>query len=208
MANPRFDPGSSTWAKGSTVTSDSELHRRFGANASEVFLPAIVKQALVKESATKKKMRHLECTFCLGGDTTKAIDVALSSAKLKPPDSTPTPHDLVLFIDSGGELPLEDKESLATQPESVTLPPQMSQSQDTHTPTQSTFVPSQMSQVRRVSTDGGGNSETSITAHGTDWHKDNDATPCNVNGRHANLAWSVRDEHRTFILSALTDCKA
>ena len=114
MANPRFDPGSSTWAKGSTVASDSELHRRFGANASKVFLQAIVRQALVKESATKKKMRYLQCTFYLSGDTTKAIDVALSSAKLKPPDGAPTPHDLVLFIDSGGKLPSEDEDSLAT----------------------------------------------------------------------------------------------
>ena len=102
MADSRFKVGATVWAKGSVVTNESELHRRYGSNAGKTHLPGIVLEGYIKPSSKGRQMKYVKATFYYGGTATKIADISISSSRSSPPDSANIPTDLAEFIKAGG----------------------------------------------------------------------------------------------------------
>ena len=60
MTDPRFTVGATVWAKGTVVTNESELHRRFGSLASKTHLPGIVEEGYIKPSNKGRQMKYVK----------------------------------------------------------------------------------------------------------------------------------------------------
>ena len=125
MTDPRFTVGATVWAKGTVVTNESELHRRFGSLASKTHLPGIVEEGYIKPSNKGRQMKYVKALFYYGSDCTKVAHVALSSTRSCPPESANVPTDLAEFVRAGGVPPAvenEQSQSLQTQPPATTIP--------------------------------------------------------------------------------------
>ena len=195
MTNPRYHCGATVWVKGTTITSESELHRRFGSNATKVYLPCIVKEGIVRTSATGRRMRYVRCDCYLGGSDKKIVEVPLSSAKTRPPREAPTLTDTALFVGDGGKLPPSETES-DQEPDLETQSPSTSQEEATWTDqfTQDMSVSEYVGSIEEARQRS--SAVTTVTAHSTTWNTDNDTPLTVINGKHANLSWSIRDKHR------------
>ena len=212
MGDCRFKVGSTIWAKGTVVTNESELHRRYGTLASKTYLPGLVTEGYIKPSSKGRQMKYVKATFYYGGNAMKTADVALSSTRTAPPDLANVPNDLAEFIKAGGVAPTvenEQPQSILTQAASTAVPMGQPTPSDSTTNTNYTNLQRMLDreserEARRVSTEAPPppvvnatpTNDITVTCHGTEWTYDKDSINCDTNGRVPDTPWHMKDRVR------------
>lgn len=191
--DPRMVVGASIWTKGTIVTSDIELHRRYGKLAHQIFIPGIVIKGYLKPSAKGRNMKYVDAVFYLGGSGTTQKTVAVSSTKSECPTIAPYPDGLDLFVADGGTISIENlsspsvASSVTEDPDEVRMDTRVRLVMDESEP----------SRPPRVSLeDTKPTPDPSIYAHGIGWTQNKDACDVELNGRRVDYDWSMRDYHQ------------
>jgi hypothetical protein len=191
MTDPRMAVGASVWVKGSCVTNDCELHRRYGSNAKTIYIPGIVTRGFLQPSQRGRNMKYIEAVFYYGGSDTKSATVPMSQVKWELPILAPYPEGLDLFRADKGVVRMQGLDSPSTA-SSVTMDPTAARDEVE----MNTIVRVINEGPPRVSLD---NSDTNsypvVTVNGIDWSIDETACRVELNGRRIDYEWSMKDVH-------------
>ncbi len=87
------------YVPGTAVTSLPELHRKFGADPKLVWLPGVVSDCSIIESATGRKQKYVTAAWCYGNGLSKVKQVSVLQTLLKAPDGSCLPQCWALSID-------------------------------------------------------------------------------------------------------------